>query len=139
MSDLKLLVNAKHKYDVILDSVDSQDKSLSTLFTVVLLNKTSPLFLMWKGDSGDNDYNKTTLYKVNPSSYTINVQVSNDNVMHPSNQTSRIVQKWAKSHSFGNELAFDYKRSLFIAKQPGEYLLVVSARTSSERSVRRCV
>ena len=138
VSNFKLLTKSKRKQDVILARIGGNHlNDFDTLYSIVLLNETSHLSLQWYGEPVNADRNRTSLYEVDPSSYTITLQLKNDFVIKPSNRTSRLIRNWRKSHSFGNELDFDYKRSLFIAKQPGEYLVVVNGRTIAKQNQKR--
>ena len=136
-SNLRLLVRSKERSDVVLDEIETQSSDTSTLFTMVQLNTTSHLLLQWNGDAMEEDHNRTSLYKVDPSSYTITNKVNKDFVMKPSNRTSRRLGNWVRSHNFGNELDFDYQRGLFVAKQPAEYIVLVNARTIAKKDEQR--
>ena len=137
MSNLKLLVKATARTDFILDEVESQSNDASTLFTIVQLNATSHLSLQWSGNIRDDDNNRTSLYLLDPSTYTITSHVVKDFVMRPSNRSSRRIGNWVKSQKYGNEMEFDYKRGLFVAKQPAEYMLLVIVRTIAKKYEKR--
>ena len=136
-SNLRLLVRSKERSDIILDEVETQPSDTFSFFTIVQLNTTSHLVLQWNGDTMDDDRNRTSLYKIDPSSYTITNQLNKDFAMKPSNITSRRLGNWVRSHEFGNELDFDYRRGIFVAKQPAEYIVLADVRTISKKDEKR--
>lgn len=136
-SGVQMSVKSGEMNEVVIDKVDIKANSFNTFYTVVHLNETSHLSLIWNGTLSSEDRNKTVLYEVDQSSYSVTLHVSIDTAMQPCNKTSQRIRNWVKSHTFGNELNFDYGRSLFIAQQPGEYLVSANVRTVSELGRKR--
>ena len=137
ISDLQLLVESRGRKDVIFDQVDAVSSNFFSLFTIVVLNTTSQISLQWKGEAMESDRNRSSLYRIERSTYTITNRLAEDFLITPSNRTSHRILNWIRSHRFGNELKFDYKRSIFIAKEPGEYMLIVNARTIAKNNFKR--
>ena len=137
ISNLQLLVESKERKDIIFDDVDVASGNTFSLFAIVKLDTTSQVSLRWKGQAIESDRNRSSLYRIERSTYTITNRLAEDFLITQSNRTSHRVRNWKRSHRFGNELKFDYKRSIFIAGEPGEYMLLANARTIAKNNGKR--